>query len=185
MKKVFIIHGFGSTPNGGWRPWLMGELEKDKIYTCALPMPDSQHPVCKKWIEEISRNVERNEGDEIFLVGHSLGVPAILNYLTATKHTIAGAVLVSGRYEKDGSPLPGADSFFEIPLDFQKIKLVCNNFCVIHGDNDSLVPFENAQKLSKVLNCELITVKDGGHLNGSAGWIELPQCLEVLQKMIQ
>ena len=28
MKKVFIIQGFRGAPNGGWKPWLMVELEK-------------------------------------------------------------------------------------------------------------------------------------------------------------
>ena len=26
MKKVLIVHGLGSKPNGGWRPWLLAEL---------------------------------------------------------------------------------------------------------------------------------------------------------------
>jgi hypothetical protein len=34
MKKVFIIHGFQGKPNGGWRPWLEGELALLDIYAC-------------------------------------------------------------------------------------------------------------------------------------------------------
>ena len=44
MKKVFIVHGFEGEPNGGWRPWLMGELAKKDIYACALPMPIPSSP---------------------------------------------------------------------------------------------------------------------------------------------
>jgi len=74
MKKVFIIHGLGGNPNGGWRPWLMAELEKQEIYACALSMPTSENPICKEWVDEISRHIERNSGDDIYLVGHFLGV---------------------------------------------------------------------------------------------------------------
>ncbi|MBI4599005.1 alpha/beta hydrolase, partial [Candidatus Uhrbacteria bacterium] len=81
MKKVFIIHGFEGSPNGGWRPWLMAELEKQEIYACALSMPMPENPVCDEWVGEISRHIERNSDDKIYLVGHSLGVPAILRYL--------------------------------------------------------------------------------------------------------
>ena len=73
MKKVFIIHGFEGSPNGGWRPWLMGELEKHDIYACALSMPNPENPVCPEWIAEISRHVDQNNNDEVYLIGHSLG----------------------------------------------------------------------------------------------------------------
>ncbi len=72
MKKVFIIHGFEGSPNGGWRPWIMAELEKKDIYACALSMPDPENPLCSEWVAEIQRHVQRNKGDEIYLVGHSL-----------------------------------------------------------------------------------------------------------------
>jgi predicted alpha/beta hydrolase family esterase len=85
MKKVFLIHGFGSNPNGGWRPWLMGELTKQEVYICALSMPAPENPVCVERVDEISKHIERNTNDEIYLVGHSLGTPAILRYLESAR----------------------------------------------------------------------------------------------------
>src|SRR3989344_3710325 len=108
MPKIFIIHGFEGSPNGGWRPWLMAKLEKKGIYACALSMPSPEKPICKEWIAEIARHVERNPStssgqakkDKTYLVGHSLGVPAILRYLESkSARKIAGAVLVSGPCE--------------------------------------------------------------------------------------
>lgn len=185
MKKVFIIHGFDGSPNGGWRPWLMAELAKIDIYACALSMPAPENPVCAKWIDEISRNIERNKNDEIYLVGHSLGVPAILRYLESekTKSEIAGAILVSGPSENNGNKK--ISDFLDGSFDFSEIKLRCKKFFVIHGDNDPLVPLDNAKFLSEQFGCELVTVKNGGHLNGSSGWFSLPQCLEALTKMMK
>lgn len=79
----------------------MTELEKKDVYACALSMPNPEEPICFEWVEEIARHVERNKNDEIYLVGHSLGVPAILRYLEKPEsQTIAGSILVSGPSEK-------------------------------------------------------------------------------------
>ena len=185
MKKVFIIHGFEGSPNGGWRPWLMSELEKKDVYACALSMPSPEKPVCVEWVAEISRHIERNIDDQIYLVGHSLGVSAILRYLENLEKNIniAGAVLVSGPCKKNNNRK--IDSFLENDFDYQVIKSRCLTFSIIHGDNDTYVPLEHAKILEEKLNGELVVVKNGGHLNGSAGFLMLPQCLEVLEKMMK
>ncbi len=183
MKKVFIIHGLEGSPNGGWRPWLMGELDKEDIYACALSMPTPESPVCAEWVEEIARHVERNKNDEIYLVGHSLGVPAILRYLESGEAgpNVNGAVLVSGPCEKNGNQK--IENFFCKPFDYLAVKSRVRRFLVIHGDNDTHVPLSNAETLSKELNGELIVISNGGHLNGSSGWNTLPQSLAALNKM--
>lgn len=184
MKKVFIIHGFEGSPNGGWRSWLMGELEKQEVYACALSMPTPENPICSEWVEEISRHIERNVSDEIYLIGHSLGTPTILRYLeSAQAKPISGAVLVSGPSERNSNRK--IDSFLDKNFDFEKIKSNCKRFTIIHGDNDPNVPLDNAKFLSQELNSKLIIIENGGHLNGSAGWFKLPQCLEALNKMMK
>lgn len=184
MKKVFIVHGFEGSPNGGWRPWLMAELNKKNIYAGAFLMPKPDNPVLEEWVEEISRQVERCKDDEIYLVGHSLGVTAILRFLEETKmNNVFGTVLVSSVSEKIGNLK--IDSFMEKDFDFKKIKSKCKSFSVIHGDNDPYVPLNNAETLSEELNGELIIIENGEHLNGSAGWLTLPQCMNALDKMMK
>lgn len=184
MKKVFLIHGFEGSPNGGWRPWLMGELEKHDIYACALPMPSPSQPICDEWVNEIKRMMDISMGDEIYLVGHSLGVPAILRYLESEQsRNIAGAVLVSGPSEKNNNRK--IDTFIEASFDYQKARSKCGKFLIIHGDNDPNVPMSNAETLSKELNGKLLVVPNGGHLNGSSGWLQLPPCLEGLLVMMK
>jgi len=183
MKKVLIVHGFQGSPNGGWRSWLMGELSKQDIYAYALSMPSPESPVLNEWLEELSRAVVINKNDELYLVGHSLGVVTILRYLEKTHaEYIQGAVLVSGPCQKNNNRK--IDGFLETPFNFEVIKSKCKDFCIIHGDNDSHVPLHDAEILSQELNAELIVVKNGGHLNGGAGWVTLPECLEALRKMI-
>ncbi len=188
MKKVFLIHGFEGLPNGGWRPWLLGELAREKkIYGCALPMPTPYEPKVSEWVAEINR-VSFPKEDSVVLVGHSLGATAVLRYLETLppQISIAGAVLVSGPLEN----LPGVEnsknmqSFFEQPFEFEKIKASCKKFAVIHGANDNVVPFSHAEKLAKHLNCELISIPEGFHLSGGAGWYKLPEAFTEILKIL-
>ena len=183
MKKVFIIHGFQGSPNGGWRAWLMDELGKQDIYACSLSMQDPDQPICTEWIAEITRHVEQNPNDEIYLVGHSLGATAILRYLEYSASNISGAVLVSGPIEINKNSK--IENFLNKPFDFQTIKSKAKKFVVIHGDNDPHVPSSDAKTIARELDAELIWVPNGGHLNGSAGWVTLPQCSEALTKMMK
>jgi hypothetical protein len=184
MVKVFIVHGFEGSPNGGWRPWLMGELEKRDIYACALPMPSPEAPVLADWTTEISRQVERNADDEIYLVGHSLGVPAVLRYAATMPagRRLAGTVLVSGPIEPVVNPK--IEGFLKPPFDFAALKPKLGKCAVIHGDDDPLVPLAHAERLSAALGAKLVVVKGGGHLNGSAGWFTLPPCLDEILAMM-
>ena len=185
MKKVFIVHSFRTEPNGGWRPWLMGELAKKDIYACALPMPTPDKPEKDEWVKTIADAVGK-PNEKIFLVGHSLGVPAIFRYLeTLPEGTkIGGAVLVSGpAFEIKKEGYEKVNEFVNKPFDFEHIKNVCKSFIIIHGDNDTAVPFSDAEYLSKNLGCNVISIPNGGHLSGHDGFYKLPQILEVLEKM--
>lgn len=183
MVKVLLIHGYGGNPNGGWRPWLMAELEKKDIYCCALPMPTPDFPVCEAWIDEIAREVDRSQNDQIYLVGHSLGVPTILKYLQSNKSKkIAGAVLVAGPANKCG--IEGIANFFEEDFDFDKIRNKCEKFVFIHGDNDPYVPLKQAEYLNSNTHGVLTVMPNGGHLNNSSGHFSLPEALSALEKML-
>ncbi len=180
-----MVHGFNGSPNGGWRPWLMTELAKKDIYACALPMPAPDKPEKGEWVKTIKEAVGV-PNEEIFLVGHSLGVPAILRYLETLNENqkICGVVLVSGPVHLlTEVKHREIDNFIDKPFNFEYIKKVCKKFVVIHGNDDKKVPFDHAVELSKNLECDLISIPNGGHLNGSAGWYELPQLLESLEKM--
>jgi len=162
----------------------MAELEKLDIYACSLPMPTPEKPVCDEWTTEIARHVDASAEHEIYLVGHSLGTPAILRYLELpSAQKIAGAILVSGPIEKLENKK--IEDFLNKEFDFKTIKSKAGKVCVIHGDNDTLVPVGHAKRLAKGLAAELVIVKNGGHLNGSSGWTSLPQALEALNKMFK
>ena len=142
----------------------MAELEKRGVYTRALSMPSPENPICIEWVKEIKRHLERNNDDEVYLVGHSVGASAILRYLESEgiKPLITGAVLVSGLCER--SKNEKINNFLDRPFDYPNIKSRVKKFAIIHGDNDPNVPLSDAETLSKVLGGKLTVVPVGGHL---------------------
>ena len=185
MKKVFIIHGFKGAPNGGWRPWLMRELDKHGVFACALEMPTPDAPKLDEWLKEVAYHMDKqNPADEIYLVGHSLGATTVLRYLELEDaRSVSGVVLASGLIKSlDRADL---EEFVQDPFNFEVIRSKALLRTVIHGEDDDRVPFEHAQILSHEIDAELIPVPNGGHLNGKSGWYELPQALEMLLKWIK
>lgn len=179
MKKVFIVHGMNSAPNKAWRPWLMAELAKHDIWACSLAMPGDENPICEEWVQALKSAIGKQE--EIYLVGHSLGVRAVLRYLEEGNKA-RGVLLVSGRFGKPSSDKLG--SFYDQPIDFGEVKTQAEHFVVIHGDDDPNVPYEDGKQIAKSLECELITIPNGGHLSGKAQCFELPEARDTLLAMM-
>jgi predicted alpha/beta hydrolase family esterase len=179
-KKVFIIHGFNSSPNSSWYPWLMAELKKEGVYACSLPMPNPEAPLCSEWVGEISKWVNLSPENQIYLIGHSAGAAAVLNYLQCSGiELVSGIILVSGRYEKSNNPLTAN---FYGDFDFNKIIHQTRKIVVFHGDNDELVSFEKGKALAEKLGVKLVVIKNGGHLNGAAGFRTFPECIDILKQ---
>ena len=126
----------------------MAELEKQQVYACSLSMPSPDNPILSEWIEEISRHVERNKSDEMYLIGHSLGVPAILRFHEKTNAAnVKGIILVSGPLYKTADTQ--IDAFLDEPFDFPLILTKIKRSVVIHGDNDETVPMKQGELLAK------------------------------------
>lgn len=179
-KVVLLVHGFEGTPNGSWRPWLMRELEKAGVYTASLAFPKPNKPELADWISVLNYNVNLFPKSKIYLVGHSLGVPAILQYLQKCKpDNVVCSILVSGPIRNEKKAIK---SFFDKDVDYQKVRTFSKRFLVIHGDNDRFVPYKQAVTLSEGLGCQLVTVKNGGHLNEYNGCLELPVALGEIVK---
>lgn len=180
-QKVVLIHGYKTTPNGAWFPWLMGELKKLAVFAVALDMPTPEVPKQVEWVAEIARTVDRHAASDVYLVGHSLGVAAILDYLQSPlAKPVNGIVLVSGRIEPSQNL---ATVGFYQQFDFEKIRSMAGGAVVIHARDDDMVSYENGVTLAKELDVDLVTLESGKHLTGSQGVFELPAARDALQKL--
>lgn len=192
MKKVYLIHGFESWPNRGFLPWLMSELfKRAKIFAVSLEMPCPELPLVGEWVKKINEEIKEPDQNK-YLVGHSLGVPAILRYLESLQvgEKIGAVFLVAGFSNPLNVDHPDSDSdfrkfdnFFEKPFNFEYIKERCGKFYIIHGDKDHIVPINEAEILNKELGAQLLILEGAGHFQSSKVF-ELPELLELILKEV-
>jgi len=168
MKRVIIIHCWDGYPNYCWYPNTKKELE-NKGYEVIIPeMPETNLPKFNDWLSELQK-VAGKPNEDLYLIGHSLGCITILRYLEGLKkdEKIGGAILVAGFTDNLG--YKEIKSFFETPIDFEKIKNHCSNFVAIHSDNDPYVSLKEGDIFEKELGAKLIVKHNMGHFSGAIG----------------
>jgi len=180
-KKTYIIHGWEANPNCNWFPWLKEELTKRNIKAIVPIMPNTNTPDCTEWVKHL-KQIIKNPDKNTYLVGHSLGVIAILRFLELIpmNNKIGGIILVAGFSEPIGFKV--LNSFFQTTLNYEKIKKSVKMIIVINSDNDPYVPIENGYLLRDKLEAKLIIIPNAGHLNEGDGFFRLPIVLDYLLK---
>ncbi len=182
QKRVFIVHGWNGSPEGGWKPWLKQQLVKNGFKAFVPAMPNAALPKCSEWIRHLEEIVGKPDGN-CFFVGHSLGAPAVLRYLESLPAgaRVGGVVLVAGLAELHG--YVHLKSFFSKPFGWKKIRARCEGFVAIRSDNDLLVPASDAGVFRKNLGARVVVIEGMGHFSGDEGTTELPSALESILGM--
>lgn len=184
--KVFIIHGAYSNPNENWFPWLKNELEKlsIRVFVPKFPTPEKQD--LNNWLKVFKKYIPYIDEETIF-VGHSLGPVFIMNILENLDQPILAAFFVSGF-----TGLLGQPEFDEInktitnrKFYYSKIKNNCKKFFIYNSDTDPYVPLDKGCELARKLNGKLTIVKNGGHINASAGYTEFPLLLKDIKDFLR
>lgn len=181
MPRTFLIHGYGGTPDEGWRPWLRAELEKRGHEVFIPAMPDTQHPRVGPWVAALQELVGEPRPDDVF-VGHSLGCIAVIRYLLtlAPGQTVGTCIFVAGFYEELGPEYDELRSFLDDPIDWPRVRAACPAFTVLHSDDDDAVPVYCARNLAVALGVPMELQTGYGHFSGGDGITELPLVLEKL-----
>ena len=162
MPTVFIVHGAGSTPESNWFPWLKKQLEAKGFRVLVPQFPNTPFDqTLDNWLTEI----EKYDIDEdTIAVGHSLGVPFLLNLLEQKKlkevYLVAGFIgLLNNEFDEV------IRTFSDREFDWNKIKANCKNFHIIYSDDDPHVSSDKATELGAKLGLEPKLIKDAGHFN--------------------
>lgn len=184
VKRIVIVHGWQGSPQGNWFPWLKTELEKLGHEVLVPAMPHADRPQQSEWVAHLQMIIGTCN-PSLYLVGHSLGVMAILRYLESlpTGEEVGGAVLVAGFSEPIG--IAALRSFFTAPLDYQRVRLAARSFIAIHSDNDPYVPIAQGELLRDTISAQLVIMKNAGHLNAEDGFYQLPVVLEKLHAVMR
>jgi len=182
-KRVFVVHGWGGDPYGGWKPWLKENLVA-KGYEVIMPqMPSPDFPKMTEWVGTLAAQIGKPD-ENTYLVGHSLGVVTVLRYLETLKRKekIGGAVLVAGLAMDTN--IPELKSFFVRPsYDWALIKKHCEKFITINSDNDYYIPLSHGEEFRDNLGAEMIVMHEHGHFSSADGFSDLPVLLECVLKI--
>ncbi len=188
MKRVILIHGWGGSPEKGWLPWLRDQLTDVGFEVMIPSLPNSNNPTLEKWLPFITDLINPPDEDT-FLVGHSLGCITSLRYLETLKEgeIIGGAILVAGfgenlSYERYKNEL---DSFFQTPVDWEKVKAHCKKFFALHSADDSWVDKKNLALFKEKLGADVLLQNGMKHYSGDDEITELQIVLDELLKMAE
>lgn len=191
MKKVFLIHGWGESPDEPLYKWLSSNLEREGLEVITPVMPNTEKPIIETWIAKLHEVVGDEINNNVILLGHSIGCQAILRYLAGlgTPGLLSGLVFVapwlkvSGLETEDENNI--AKPWLETTLNNQKIleHIPQNKFTAIFSDNDPFVPKENWEQFEHVFGAKVIIESGKGHFTADDGIVSLPSALEAVLKM--
>lgn len=149
------LHGFTSSPNDDFHPWLSKKIRSlgYKIQTPSLP--NTNNPTVEEQAQFVNQNCSFDQNT--VLIAHSLGAPVALKVVERLKTPIKKIVLVAGFAQ------PGFldherpfEKTFDWKFDFKKIKKNVQEIVIMRAENDSAVPKERAEYLANILGVDVV-----------------------------
>lgn len=185
MQSALVVHGSTGSKDGHWLPWLKQKLEERglKVFLPQFPISEGQQTL-NNWLNILKPIKEQLTGS--IMIGHSMGVPFILNVIDLWDVKIKGAFLVAGFAEKhEAKGEPNMDDFSARDFHWKRIKNNCEKFYVFHSDNDPYVPLEKAQRLAKNLDVDVTLIKGAGHFQVQSGFKTFEFLLQKIDEVIE
>jgi predicted alpha/beta hydrolase family esterase len=189
MKRAYIVHGWASSPQDCWFPWLSGELEK-RGYSVVVPaMPEPKDPEPEAWLRTLEQEIGSIDG--AVLVGHSLGVRALSLYVQSRPQTEKATLFVSVAgpftFPTHDHPHPRAqatrDRWKDKELDTKTLRVRVERFVGVYCPEDPWVPYDNAQWMKENLDATIIEEHNKGHFRAyEDNILELPSVVTVIEK---
>ncbi|OGL66990.1 hypothetical protein A2856_00660 [Candidatus Uhrbacteria bacterium RIFCSPHIGHO2_01_FULL_63_20] len=177
--RVILVHGFNSSPEGQFIPWLAPAL-KDRGFEVVTPRLDLK--LSEEGDLKIPELVEQMRGQAGFitsedvLVGHSLGAFMVLQYLEGVEmtETPRAVVMVAPPWKVSK---PELRRLFIVDLDADVLMWKAREYVVVHSKDDTMVPIEHARKLAEAFRAKFVETDGNGHFMGE----QYPVLVEVIE----
>ncbi|PIQ67477.1 hypothetical protein COY25_03910 [Candidatus Uhrbacteria bacterium CG_4_10_14_0_2_um_filter_41_7] len=177
--KIVLVHGYKSSPDQDFFPWLRAELVKLGHQVVLPNYINASTPDRDEWTKFLVDEVGALDENTI-IVSHSIGAVLALRLLEAAEaySTPKGMVLISAPW------MIGSEEFrhfFLSELDFDVLAWRAKFFKILHAKDDKVIPFDHAKKYAQVLHGELIEGSVGaGHYKGD----KYPEILDLVKRVI-
>jgi predicted alpha/beta hydrolase family esterase len=194
MKQILLIHGGNSYSSydtyinelktmpldyerlkvrSRWSSWISEQLTDTDVLAPAFP--NSDNAVFEEW-RLFFKKILPFLGDDVQIVGHSLGAMFLAKYLNDTPllHPIKRLVLISGAYNDDSNEDLGS---FAV-LSATNLPKSAHEIHLLHSKDDPVVPFTELAKFEADLPQATSHVLDGrGHFNDGT----FPELLDIIK----
>jgi len=180
VQRVVIVHGYESSPDANWFPWLQSTLEAEGIAVTVVPLPDPDDPDKAAWENAVSAALGMPDAATV-VVAHSLGAVTALQVLAAKPEPweLGGLVLVAG-FTEPLKALPELDGFLATDVDVERVATRIGQRTVIRSDADPFVPPAASDDLAKRLDARLQIHPGAGHFMTDDGVTSLPALLDLI-----
>lgn len=185
MKRIYVIPRWGNTSHDEWYPWLKEELQNTSKFESVevLDMPQPNVPIIKNWTEYLRQKIgnSTHELSKTYLVGHSIGVQAILRYLATLPSSIKiPGILGVAAWWKIDQPWDSVKPWLETPLDLSRVKSMVNQTLILISDNDPITHDwkKNKTDWEKKLDAKVQVIHGAEHFREQ---VEFP-VLEAIEK---
>ena len=185
LMKVFIIHGYQSSPEQHWFPWLATKIEQMGSQCEIVHLKGSDQPDFATWRQNLEAQVyPLNE--QTIIVAHSLGCISVLDYLSeALNGRLIKAIFMVAGFNEKLTALPELNQFVQqAKLNDALLRFRIQQRYSLFSCNDPFVPAPLSIRFGQLLNAQMIEVKKAGHFIQSDGLSEFPQLWEKLEKLL-
>ena len=181
VQRVVVVHGYESSPDANWFPWLQSVLEAEGMTVTVVPLPDPDDPDKTAW-EDALRTALGVPDAATVVVAHSLGAVTALRVLAALPEPweLGGLVLVAG-FAEPLEALPELNGFLAADVDVERVAASIGERTVLRSDTDPFVPPEASDDLARRLDARLQVHPGAGHFMADDGVTRLPALLDLLR----
>lgn len=186
MKKIFIVHGYDTSPENHWFTWLKHQIEGVGHVCTIVHLDQPEEPNHATWKANLEQQIQPVDRKTI-IIAHSLGCIATLDFLSTVlqRHNLDSLFLVAG-FNKTLVALPQLDHFIkQSQVDDALIRLDVSHRFVFFSNNDPYVMAPLSISLGHLLNAQMVEVKGAGHFMASDGYETFPQLWEKLDALLQ
>ncbi|EKD32897.1 MAG: hypothetical protein ACD_76C00121G0005 [uncultured bacterium] len=175
--RFILIHGYKSSPEKNFFPWLISELRSRGHEVIAPTLPDPENPQIDAWLELLKQETRFLKNDTV-IYGHSIGAAAALRFLEMSEAASTPRACVLSSPPLMVRKPESLQAFFMSDFDFDVLMWKASEFYVIHSKDDAVVPFSHGEKYAERLHATLIATESDGHFDGA----KYPVILDTLLK---